>query len=515
MKNVRKTFAFAMALFMALAIAVPAIAQTVGTAAEGKGSITINNAANGETYSVVKIFGATLSADNKGIAYTGDIPADLNAYFEKDSTGNIFKKSGVADNDLLNAVQAYAKKQTATASETSDGSSLTFQGLDYGYYAVISTQGATVTVDSTTPNVTINDKNTKTVSVEKTVENQSYSIGDTINYTATVTTANYVSPENANPDGSDARQVVEYVVTDTLPEFLSNVSVDSIKIMDKTGKKELANVTAQFENKSLTIAWADDQNTNPVTYKSKYENGAQIVVKYHGTLTATANINTANRNTITITPNVFEPDKDTPQPWSEHWDDNADVKTYGAALKKTDGLNPLKGAKFAVAGLEVAAVANEPGVYKVVKYDSKDTNPGTEMSTNDEGKLYIIGLAETVTLKATETQAPDGYNKLSADQTVDLRPQLLETTLYETTGVRHYDADGNLLSESTNAKETKKVEKNYKMLDTANATEVVNKQGTEMPSTGGIGTTIFYVVGGVMVVGAVVFLLTKRRVNAE
>lgn len=518
MKHVRKIFVFAVALFMAFAVALPAFAQTDGTAAEGKGSITVNNAAKGETYKVVKIFGATLSDDNEGIAYTGDIPSALSNYFEKDSTGNIIRKSSATDDEaLVAAVQAYAKDQQATRSVVSDGSALTFQGLDYGYYAVISTQGAVVTVDSTKPNATIYDKNTKTVTADKTVENQSYSIGDTINYTATFNTANYLSPENANADGSDARQVVEYVISDTLPEFLSGVTVDSIKVVDPSTNPatELADVTKQFTNKTLKIAWADKQNTNPVTYTSKYKNGAQIVIKYHGTLTSTANINAANTNKITIAANVVKPGGTTtePEPWSENWNDTAEIATYAAALKKTDGTNSLKGAKFAVKGLTVAAVDGEAGVYKVVSYNPQATDLGTEMSTNNDGKLYIIGLASNVSLKATETKAPDGYNQLHADEVVTITPQQLTKTVYETTGERFYDADNNLVSESSNTTTTQQVTKNYTELDAA-AVEVVNNKGTEMPSTGGIGTTIFYVVGGVMVAGAVVFLLTKRRASA-
>ena len=168
-------------------MSVPVFAQTVGTAAEGKGSITIENAAKGEEYKVVKVFGATLTdapttGDSKGIAYTGEIPEDLANYFEKDSTGNIIRKTTATDDKAITAaVQNWAKNQNATASETSDGSSLTFQGLDYGYYAVISSQGAVVTVDSLRPNATVYDKNTKEITAEKTVEETSYTIGETIN----------------------------------------------------------------------------------------------------------------------------------------------------------------------------------------------------------------------------------------------------------------------------------------------------------------------------------------------
>ena len=516
MKKMRKIFALLIAMVMVFGMSTSVYAQTEGTAAEGKGSITINNAAKGETYSVVKIFGATLTddatatTDATGIAYTGDIPTALADYFEKDSTGNIVRKSTATDDDaLVAAVQAYAKTISATASATSDGSTLTFQGLDYGYYAVISTQGATVTIDSLRPNATVNDKNSKEIVVTKTVEKESYSIGDTINYTATFDTVNFYG------SGADAKQVIKYTITDTLPEFLSDVAIDSITITKKDGTTTDATITGKsFATGSFDIDWADEVTpaTTPKTYNSKYDNGAKIIVTYHGTLTSTANINTANTNTVKIQPTVVKPDGTTEQPLDEDWQDDAVIKTYGTALKKTDGSNALAGAEFTVAGLTVEAVTGEAGVYRVVSYNPESTTASTAMSTNSNGKLYIIGLASDVTLAATETKAPDGYNKLT--DPVNLPAQVMTTVIYETSGTRYYDAKGNLVSESSSETTTQTVEKNYTDLD-ENAVEVVNNKGTELPSTGGIGTTMFYVIGAALVLGAGIVLVSKRRMDAE
>lgn len=521
MKKIKKIMALVIALAMVLSMGTVAFAQTEGTAAEGKGSITISNAAKGETYSVVKIFGATLTddatatTDASGIAYTGDIPEALAGFFEKDATtGNVIRKATATDDSaLVAAVQAYAKTQAPTASVESDGSELTFQGLDYGYYAVISTQGAVVTVDSLRPNAIVYDKNSKEPSADKTVGTTSYSIGDTIEYTATFNTANYLTPEDSEvTDGSDAKQVINYEISDTLPDFLSDVSVTKITI-DGTEYK-VNGAVPQFENKKISIPWAtENEGSDPKTYTSNYKNGAIIVVEYTAKLTSTSNVNTANTNTVTITPYV-DNGTGTPEPWEETWEKDAVVKTYGTALKKVDGQTKaaLKGAKFKVTGLTVEAVEGEPGVYKVVSYVKDSTELGTEMTTNDDGKLYIIGIAEDVTLSATETAAPEGYNK--ADAAISLPAQLLTETLYETSGTRKYDAKGNLISETSTGGETRTVEKNYTMLD-QNAVEVLNNKGTELPSTGGIGTTIFYVVGAILVIGAGVVLVTRRRMDVQ
>ena len=89
MKNMNKLFALLMAIVMLLGLSTVALAQTNGTAADGKGNITISNAAKGETYAVYKLFDATNSADGKSIAYMGTIPESLSAYFAADSAGNI------------------------------------------------------------------------------------------------------------------------------------------------------------------------------------------------------------------------------------------------------------------------------------------------------------------------------------------------------------------------------------------------------------------------------------------
>lgn len=520
MKKMKKLLVLILSVLMVLGTSATVFAQTEGTAAEGKGSITIKNAAKGEEYSVVKIFGATITddatatADASGIAYTGDIPKALENFFEKDSIGNIKRKATATDDKALtDAVEAYAKTQQATASATSDGSALTFQGLDYGYYAVISSQGAVVTIDSLRPNATVNDKNSKDITANKTVEKVSYTIGDTVKYTATFDTVNFYDVQGVS------KQVLEYTITDTLPEFLSDVAIDSIVVTKKDGTTTDKTLTDKSFNNNgeVVIPWADEVagTSNPKQWTSKYDNGAKIIVTYHGTLTSVTNINIADTNTVKIQPTVVKDDgtPDDKKPWNENWQDSAEIKTYGTALKKVDGQTKaaLKGAKFQVPGLTVEAVTGEPGVYKVVSYNATSTTAGTEMSTNDNGKLYILGLASNVTLSATETKAPDGYNK--ADAAISLPAQgTLTTEIYETSGTRYYDADGNLVSSSENAKTTKTdLTANYATVLDPVAVEVVNNKGTELPSTGGMGTTILYIIGGALVVGCAIMLIAKKR----
>ena len=392
------------------------------------------------------------------------------------------------------------------ASGVSDGSALTFEGLDYGYYAVQTTQGATITVTSTNPNVTVVDKNSKEPTAEKKVngkDEDSASIGEVVTYTAKFDTANYIG------EGENAWKVESYTIADTLPEFLTDVHITGLKIVqdakDATKTEDLSSSYTEFTNKKIIIPWVDNNGD------SLYKNGSVIELTYTAKVTGTVNVNTANTNIVSITPNK---DKEGNQPHNESWDDNAVIKTYGTALKKIDGETKaaLKGAEFTVAGLVVEEVTGEPGVYKVVSYDPNSTTASAAMTTNDEGMLYIIGLKDSVTLSATETKAPEGYNL--AEDTISLPAQQLTEAIYETSGERYYDEKGNLVSESSTATTTVTVDKNYTDLD-PQAVTVENNKGSLLPSTGGMGTTIFYLLGGILVIGAAIMLIARRRVESE
>ncbi len=531
MKKMKKLASLLLALVMTLAMAMPVFAQTValnpGDADDA--TITINNPAKGETYTIYKLFDATVASDGN-IAYqcVGEIPEGLKAFFSKDDSDNVKPddsllardESGTVTgtnmtDDLKAALEAWAKTAASVNSVESDGSTLNFTGLPYGYYVVTTTHlsdagegeepKAAITVTSTQPNASIFDKNVNEPSVDKTVEKESYSIGDTVKYTATFDTTNYLG------EGENSKQVIKYEISDTLPEFLSNAKVTSITI-DGTDYKVNDEVPQFDDEKKIVIPWATKNDDNSFT--SLYAQGAKIVITYEAVLTSTTNINAADTNTITLQPYVDKGDgSEDGEPWNETWFDKAEIKTYAAAIKKVDqDGNALAGATFTIKGLAVEAVEGETGVYKVVSYNPESETESAELSTDENGKLYIVGLAKDVVLTVTEFKAPNGYNKLT--DSVELTPQVLTKSIYETSGDRYYDKDGNLVSESSTETTTVTVERNLDELD-AEALEITNQKGTLLPSTGGIGTTIFYVVGTILVLGAGILLVTKRRMKAQ
>ena len=495
----KKLFAILLTIVMVMGLATTAMAQSVDSGKGGNATITIENASKGETYKIVKIFDASVTGEVDGsIAYTGTIPEALETVFKKDSADNISVIDGKTDKEVTDAVSAWAKtlkNNEFTASAESDGSALTFTGLKYGYYAVVTSQGAVVTIDSTNPNATVYDKNTKEISLKKDVNDSDVDIGQEVIYTATFNTTNYVG------SGKDAQKVEYYVITDTLPEFLTDVKVTGITIGGVEYKEDDGEVPQFGEDKLIKLPWTDENGA------SLYKNGAVIVVTYSAKVTDEAVIDgTGNENIVSIQP-FGKPEGDTEKPLKDKLTDNEIIYTYAAALQKVDeNKKPLAGAKFAANGLEVTGSA---GVYTVVSYDPTSTTPGTEMECDSEGQLVILGLSTESVLTLTETKAPEGYNKLVS--TTTMTPVKTDEEVKATAQTIYYDANGNVTATETEISYSKTTY-NVELLKTAIV--VVNQKGAELPETGGMGTTLFYILGGVLVLAAVVLLVTKRRMNA-
>lgn len=501
MKHARKLTSLLLALVMVFALAVTAFAQDVaGTG--GTGSITISNAAKGETYTIYKLFDATVHEDEDGnsIAYTGTVPESLKTYFTADKNGYISAtpaaKQGENMSDGLKiALKAWTKTATETASAESDGSALNFKGLAYGYYVVTTSQGdQLISVDSTMPDVTIFDKNSsKPTELSKTASEHNVSIGETVTYTVRFKTSNY------DGAGTDAKKIVSYTIEDTLPDFLSGVHVTSI-IVDKDGDSttpgDQVDVTAQFTNKKIVIDWY-----NKAGNKFLYDNGATVTITYTAVVTDKAAIDGAgNTNKVTVT----WTNEDGNEPGPDKVETNETIYTYAIALKKVNNKGKaLPDAVFQFPFYVQSTADTKDGAYI---YAGTTAGEGltNQITTPDSGVIVVKGV-KSGSYEITEVTAPAGYNKLTAPVTV----QAVKTNSTSTHTTVYLDKEGNVVEE--NAKVTTvKVD-----IDTiaATAVVVVNKAGTELPSTGGMGTTVFYVLGAVLVVGAGVLLVTKKRMS--
>lgn len=500
MKTLKRLSSMLLAVFMVMAMAIPAFAQDVTVAGNGKASITISNAAKGETYTIYKLFDATVTGTKGGsIAYTGDIPTGLTAYFTKDSADNISETAAARNeskemsDELRDALKTWTVTATATASAESDGSTLTFKNLPYGYYVVTTTQGEqTITVDSTNPNAEIVDKNgTVPSNLTKTVNDDDVNIGDTVTYTVTFETSNY------DGNGTDAEKIMSYTIEDTLPNFLTNVNVTSI-IVDNDGNDtttdDRATVTAQFNNKKIVLDWYDETNS-----KFLYDNGATVTLTYTAVVTDQAAIAGAgNTNKVTVT--WQDQNDETPHKLDEK---TATIYTYAIALKKVnDKGEALSGAKFELPFyVNTTPDANGAYIYAGTTAGEGLTN---QLTTPANGEITIKGVASG-DYSITEVEAPNGYNKLTEDVTVTA-----EKTSAITTNTTFYIKDGEPVQSNVGgATEVTYTNANL----AATAILVINKSGAELPSTGGMGTTIFYIAGTVLVLGAGVILVTRRRMS--
>ena len=506
MKHARKLASLLLALVMVFALATTAFATEPATPTTGNGSITISNAAKGETYTIYKLFDATVSEDGKSIAYTGEIPESLNTYFNKDANGYISAAPAAKDGEnmsegLKTALKTWTATAKATATAQSDGSALKFTGLAYGYYVVTTTTqgGLAISVDSTMPNVTIYDKNSSTPSgltktATGTATDKSFSIGDTVTYTVSFKTSNYYGA------GEAAKEIVSYTIEDTLPNFLRDVNVTSI-IVDNDGNDTTTTdrttvTTTQFDNnKKIVINWYNEAEN-----KFLYNNGATVTITYTAVVTEKAAIDgNGNTNNVTVTWTT----KDSDQPETNKLEQKETIFTYAIALKKVNNKGvALPGAVFEFP-FYVKSAADANGAY-IYAGTTGGTDLTNQITTPNDGVIVVKGV-KSGNYTITEVTAPAGYNKLTAPVTVEA----VKTGKTTTQTTVYLDKDGNAVDVSAKEIEVK-VD-----IDTiaATAVVVVNKAGTELPSTGGMGTTVFYVLGAVLVLGAVVLLVTKKRMN--
>ena len=518
MKHIKKLLAFAIVAVMMLSLCgLGAYAQSVPVGS-GSGSITITNAAISETYAIYKLFDATVSASqtegvSDSIAYTGTIPESLGTYFTKDAAGNITATDAAKANDgtlseaAVAAIAAWANDQTAIAEEECESTPMSFTGLDYGYYVVTSTQGSSaISVDSTNPNAQIIDKNTTPpiVNETKTANDTNVFVGQTVSYTVSFDTANYYVNPNAN---NRSEKIVNYLIEDNFANgALTDITVTSISVTK--GDESYTLTVQQFDdNGKITIPWVDGSGN------SLYPNGATLTIQYSGTVAKSVAIDgQGNVNQAKLS---FVTEYGTNPPSQITVEET--IYSYALAIKKVNQKGePLAGATFKLPFYVIASPeADGAYVYAGTEASAEVGYTTDSLTTGDDGLIIIKGLegkdsdtSTAGTYEFEETAAPSGYNKLAGKISVTAT----KTGQTSTSTTTYLDADGNIVDQQTTGGSTVIVS-----IESLAATPVVvvNKSGTEMPATGGIGTTIFYVVGSILVVGAAIVLVTKKRVSQK
>ena len=464
MKNMKKIVALLLATVMVMAMSMSAMAAVnTDSGKGGNASITITLPTNPNTdedpeitYTVYKVFDATSDGTSSAIAYqidsaNGPLTADMTAAgFSVDTAGNVAGPASLDDN-ALKAIAAYAKDSIGTFKAKASDGSLVITGLQYGYYYITTTTGAAVTVDSTNPNATVEDKNAipskpdkkitgvDTGSFDEAGKNAIAQVGTKVTFTATIT---------------KVKGATNYVFHDTMSaglQYNKDVAVTPADVVANTTTAEGDTLTVTFDNDKL--AALADNTTITITYSATVTSDALTVNAAENT----ASLDYGDGNTT---------DTDT-------------VKVYNAKFtvtKQDDQKKPLAGAGFVIKNAEGKyykfTAATETAGAKVEWVDSIDA--ATEYTSDAQGAVTAFTGLANGTYTLVEKTVPAGYNK-AADST--------------------FTVD----------------EGDYTAANLEQTATVENKTGSALPATGGIGTTMFYIVGSVLVIGAAVVLISKRR----
>lgn len=565
MKNIRKLMSFLLIAVMLCAMSVTAFAAQTETVNTGEGSITISNATVGETYAIYKIFDATYDAEDGHVSYTYTIPegktAETDDIFQlltaTGDNGSPFTLTQVLDTKtyVVSAVSANhvapwlannKSSFTAVKSVEATDSELKFDKLAYGYYFITSTLDTTLTITHNTPDAVVIDKNqgpswnvdeegsgkvivekeldckdsdpdnhdhTDACYKDKYVKLNAVNIGDTVDFKISINTTNY----------NGSHPIVEYYINDTIAKGFE-YNKDSVKV--KIGTTELTAATAEnaVVGTNYIIAWDDANNSFKITvpwydtdtkaFASSDANNT-LSVTYSATMQAnddTVYAGSGNKNRSTFDfKDTSDPDDPGNDPYHTVEEKETTTYTFALALKKIDATTKevLTGAEFKIKTSDgkYLTATGSAGEY-VYSGTVDDADSATTFTTDSNGVLVVRGVAAG-SYKIVETKAPSGYNLLTYEK--DIEATLASVSNYKTTYTHYYDADGNLIETSEGADKT--VTTTYPV----NVSEVIveNGQGTVLPTTGGIGTTIFYVLGGLLAVGAAILLVVKRRMSFE
>ena len=485
MKKFRKLFAVLTASALVGAMSFTTMAATITSndtfIGSGSASIKVNLPAlpEGSTatniYKVYRVFDATSSADGKNISYKLNANHDTAPTgFSVDKAGNVtYNGTGTAlSQDDINAIKSYVLDADLVATVETDATDkdFTLSNLPYGYYYISTTTGTLVTVDSTNPNATVKDKN-EVPTLDKKITGVAYGsldedgkkalalVGTTVHYASTITVGK----------GAEG-----YVFHDDMGSGLE-LKTDTIKVNDNDDDVKPTEIKYNLsldKNKTDDTIYIEFDNS----YIGKLAEKTVITISYDAIVTSGAltynsvdGKNTASLDYAHSTGTSSTPTKET---------EVHNAKLTVKKIQPGDGpaeQKPLAGAGFVIKKADkyykytVNETTKKPSVEWV-----DDIKDATEQVSDKDGNVpAFTGLADgTYTL--VEKTTPAGYNT-AEDSTFIIQ--------------------GGKYTEKNLNKEL----------------VVLNMKGIELPSTGGMGTVAFAVVGLIVMAGAAVTLIIKKR----
>ena len=473
MRHVKKVLGAMMAMFMVLAVSVTTAFAAVN---DNSGKITINNAVDGHTYNAYQIL-VLESYDESHEAYAYKANADWANWLKTQTQYVSIDAQGYVTWVEKADAAAFAKAAIAHAEEasiqpartvTATGTTVEFTGLNLGFYLVDTSLGTLCSLNTTTPEAEMFEKNEQPP-VKKEVKEDSTGnwgdentaeIGDTVEFKTTITAK---------------KGAQSYELHDEMSKGLT-LNPNSIKV--QVGGSDLA-----AENYTIKTTGLTDDCDFEIEFAQSYLDtitaDTEIVVTYTAVVNEEVEVfDVPNTNKTQLKFGDEHRDETT-------WDETK-TYTFKVDVVKTDGDDKvLDGAQFKLynaktGGDEIALVEVSDGVYRL----AKDGETGVEYITTVNGQLEIKGFDANTNYYLEETKAPDGYNKLAERVEIAVKDANLEASVSNDT----WQSGG---------------------------VHVVNHTGSLLPATGGMGTTIFYVAGGAIVIAAAATIAYRKRAEGN
>lgn len=544
MKHVKRLLSLLLAVVMTVTLGLSGFAADA-TAGETTGTITIHKASKGNLYEVYKIFDAEYNAQNpEAVRYrmpSGAPALGTNEFFQVDDEGYVTvlpaaESAGGLSEKAVNFLNGYVSKNKLNPADykSGDGGDVVFDGLDFGYYVVMAyghTTGATM-VTTTHPNAEVNDKVVETPKWHEDdpygedgakgkyilesneygpvhVEETDAKIGESVSFEIAIDTTNYAPVDYS--ENAEVKKIDSYHISDNL-KWANMYATDIIQVYvgDQLLEEWEYECHKKYDNElnltgfSIDVPWLDEDG------KSKYENGAVLYVRFDARLHEGAQIaGDGNENTAEFY-YTFDDGSN-----SEVDSDKAKVNTYAMALVKVDGTTgaPLEGATFQLP-FEVKKIKSKDDndTYVVADYSTGEEEPTNTVTTPKSGKILILGVDTDVDYDGNkytieEITAPDGYNKVKDPFEMDIEKTNATTT---DKTLFYLDENGNITDKVTDHP-VKYVNENY----AATVITVKNMAGSVLPSTGGMGTKVIYILGAILALGAGLALVVRKRMKGQ